>query len=279
LSEEPEVVVWARPILERIDKRERYKRLLNIVAGALALLLLASLGVLTYLRVSLFYPLVSQVLFGCLIFILVIYVIVDTFIVPPVTATPPQAYSLHLLRIVDRSHRGLLQDLDDSVAKLVRRIDSDLRRLEDDISASRTVKVLKMLRTLVLKYATASRQASHEAEPVKRITSTLHTAASMFYRFEDVEGLDVFMDADLRSEDIKDISERTSIISPMRRFRKLVQLPFPAQMAALFVGASVIGYIFYLFNPFLVSIVVIALAIILNYRRELGEWFRSKLPE
>ena len=243
------------------------------------MLLLALLIVLTYLRVGLFYPFATQVVFGCLIVIGVIYVLVDTFILPPVTATPPQAYSLYLLKIVARSQLGLLQELDDSVVKLVRRIDNDLRRLEDDISASRTVKVLKMLRTLVLKYATARRQASYEAEPVKGMTSTLHTAASMFYRFEDVEGLDVFMDADLRSKDVKDISERTSIISPVRPLRKLVRLPFPAQMVALFAGASVIGYVFYLFNPFLVSTVVIALAIILNYRREIGEWFRSKLPE
>jgi hypothetical protein len=140
--------------LERIDKRERYKRLLNILAGVPAVLLLASLIVLTYLRVGLFYPFATQVVFGCLIVIGVIYVLVDTFILPPVTATPPQAYSLYLLKIVDRSQLGLLQELDDSVVKLVRRIDNDLRRLEDDISASRTVKVLKMLRTLVLKYAT-----------------------------------------------------------------------------------------------------------------------------
>jgi hypothetical protein len=295
-EEEVDVMKWATPLLGRLDTRDYRRRILRVGTGVtvmlFAILLVAiiyfdarvyanSLGFYEAVLSQFFYRL--PWIFGGVVCIGIAYGIMDSVFLGFPSLTLPQAYSLLILRVLQREASA--DKLDDSVRRLVKRTNADLEELEENLAASRTVKVLKLLRRLLLKFATAVRNVPKDPEVVKSMSGTLQTAASMFYRFEDVEKLDSYFEPELKN--VIAISERTSIMSPLHGYvrfsdmllRKCVKLPFPVVMVAVFLSFGILGYYAYLASPFYAILVGFGLTIVLGFRGQVAAWLRSRVGE
>lgn len=265
---------WARPILEHLDEREGRRRVLNIAAAAWALIIvmLWPIGVL-YLHLAWLLPYLLLGIFAAGLVLAGMEYLLNRL--SPVDVTPPQAYSIHILRILNRS-KSPGPKFDEAVIKFVRRMNVDLSELQGNLAASRTVKVVRQLRELVLKFATA---VSEKEGPVKSMRQTFGMTASMFYRFEDVETLDQILGPELKSRQIKEIPERTSLTSPVRPYVNLLR-KWPITMAILFGGFVVMDYVAYWYvGPFYAMLPTIGLPIVLAYRDRIGRWVREKWGE
>jgi hypothetical protein len=191
-----------------------------------------------------------------------------------VNVTAPQVYSLHILRILKRSNDPGPK-FEDAVAKFVRVIETDLDELQNNLAASRTVKVIRGLRVLVRRYATAVKEKMEG--PALGMRETFETAASMFYRFEDVESLGQFLEADLLNTAA--IPERISVTSPARPYVNFLRRKWPVTMIVLFGSFGVAAYIAYSFNPFYAILVGFGLPIVGIFREPIGRWVREKWGE
>jgi len=268
---------WARPILEHLDERERRKRVLNIVMGALVLTSVVLWPILAlYMNPGWVGPYFFSGIVGAMLVLFGVEYLLDRF--SPVNVTPPQAYSIHILRIMNRS-KNPGSKFDDAVIKFVRRMDIDLNELQGNLAASRTFKVVGQLRTLMLKFATAVKE--NREEPIKSMRQVFGTTASWFYRFEDVEELaSQILGPELKTRAIEEIPERTSLTSPARPYVKFLR-KWPVTMTALFGSFGGMAYIAYfvLGNPFYAILVGFALTIVIAYRRNVGRWVREKWGE
>jgi hypothetical protein len=278
LSLKPEIdkrlLAWAEPILEHLGERERRGRALNIAIA----LIFSSIVIVSLIVVYLHLiegPKILPYVFAGIMITMFAYLGGDSILarLSPVDVTAPQVYSLHILRILNRSNDPGPK-FEDAVARFVRIIEVDLDDLQNNLAASRTVKVIKGLRVLVRRYATAVKEKREGS--TKSMRETFETAASMFYRFEDVESLGVFLETELLNTAA--IAERTSITNPMRPYVSFLR-KWPVTMILLLAVFSPVAYALYLYNPFLDVLPGFGLAIVLAYRGDIGRWVRDKLGE
>ena len=265
---------WAEPILGHVDERESRRRYLKVAAVGVAVGLAVVWPVsVVYLHLGWLFP---YLVFGICAFGIALFsaeYLVNRL--SPAEVTLPQAYSIHILRMLRRSSDPGPK-FEDSVVKFVRRIDVDLNELQGNLAASRTVKILRQLRVLVLKFATAVKQ--NREGPIKSMRGTFGTVASMFYRFEDVEGLDAFLVPELHN--VSSLPEGTYLISPVRPYVNFLR-KWPATMTALFVSFGIMAYVAYFVfgNPFYAILVGFGLTILLGFRKNIGCWVRERWGE
>jgi hypothetical protein len=62
----------------------------------------------------------------------------------------------------------------------------------------------------------------------------------------------------------------------MGNLRKLIHLPFPVHMAVVFMAAGVLAYLLYPYGPLFVLLIGFGLSVVLAFKSEIGNWFRSK---
>lgn len=275
-EEELSVEAWAQPILDNLDERERRRRVLSIVMAALVVAVVVLWPILIlYINLGWIAPYFISGIIGATLVLFAVEYLLDRS--SPVNVTAPQAYSIHILRIIARSENPGPK-FDDAVVKFVRRMNIDIDELQGNLAASRTVQVVRQLRTLVLKFATAVKE--EKKGPIKSMRQTFGTAASWFYRFEDVENLvPQILEPELKSRAIKEIPERTSLTSPVRPYINVLR-QWPVTMAALFGSFGVMAYLAYWYlGPFYAIIVTIGLPIVIAYKDRIGRWTRERWGE
>jgi len=289
---------WARPKLERVRIYRQHSLYWNVLTALLSAVVYA----------------VSYYYYGDWLFsVIPVVVLVITSLALkeerldyPTVTTKQEIYALLLVSIADLAQnvqkakkRMPLSDFDAAIAKLVRRMAPDIEKYRGELTASgsRALRILDMLQTFVLKFASVVakvREADRDSPSFSQLstllsgmTSTIVTAANTFYRFHDI-GDDLLyrtLEADLDSQEIASTDERVTILGPsgavFRSFSAYRQLPTPIHLIVWAVVVAVLALLGNVCFPQPVGWVAIAVGaysmVLMYFKESLKEWLRLRL--
>ena len=283
MSQPATVFEWADAHLASFDTYHRENRKWNMTTCAL----MAACALVLYLYNRDLASIGAPIVFAELLILLVSSVLKSRFMKGP-KVTLPQVYALHLVRIRESGQslqegKVSLEEFDDYVAALVDLIDADLEELEDNLAASITVRALTILRSYVLRWATAVAKKTVSSE----MGGTIDMAANSFYHRDNIEELVPVLGPML--DDLKNVEERKFVVSRRRPWIKAAKtwyhLPPPVHfgysvvlmfaffwmMMSMPVGSST--------QVWVAAMVASFLAIGAIFQGPIRQWLRSKLKD
>jgi hypothetical protein len=153
--------------------------------------------------------------------------------------TPAESYIVGLVAIKEQSQRvlgGSPDEFHDAVGQLIGRIDVDMRKYRYSIAASRTYRMLKDLRSILLRFATVIDELNKSIDHVearKDLESAIGHAIIGFHRFDDIEGyVNNFLPLEL--ENTSEVTESKYPLSRKRALKKYAKgwyrLPPPVNL-------------------------------------------------
>lgn len=285
-TEEQSIVSWARL---KIDEQERYRRRQSYYVVFTLLSFLASFVPITYYVA----PVIPWSFLVPYAIFLTLFLLKDYLFKSP-NLTPSEIYTVCIVDVKENS-QGQLDGFHDAVADAMSLVNEDMKRYKHSLAASRTYKMLRDLRSVLLRYATVV-EDEKKGKPNPKAKADLEFAIGHaivgFYRFENIEEyVNMFIPSELKNT--SGIPESKYALSRRRTFTKFLKgwyrLPVPANflLVELIFLSAIVAFPFSTWFPVLradteiqirvTAFIAVAIGILAVFAPSLRKWFQEKL--
>lgn len=282
-------VEWARPIVKQLVVYQK-----RIFRWNLATVIL--LGMFNLIYWFLVGP-NGAIIFWSVVVTGIISMALKDYVLKPIELSPPDTYSVNLVRIIDLSseletskasdeHMQARDRFHDAVAGLVKHIDDDLSQSRNNLAAWKTIEGLQALRIYLLKFITASTDPSaaeklgrKQEQLIAYMRDSLVMSADFFHRFYSIESLTGTLQAELASlQGLQEYSLRSKGI--LKMLRRWYRLPAPLNVTLLIlIGVGCVwlipNYDQFNYSSRIIATVTIIIGVLGLLSQPLRKWLQS----